>query len=219
MKALLFALTVCFIALPAYAKYSSGTGGPDDPYQIATAENLMLLGESPEDYGNHFIMTADIDLDPNLPGRKVFDRAVIAPDTNDVETGFQGITFAGVFNGNNYSVLNLTIEGINYLGLFGTLGQGAMVTDLNLENISVNTNDVNDANEGFAGGLAAVNSGSVFNCNCTGTVVGYDNVGGFIGDNDYGDVNNCSSFVSVTGDSNIGGLIGWNLSSVSSVFG
>ena len=49
-----------------------------DPYQIATAADLIALGETPADYDKHFILTADIDLDPNLPGRKVFDKAVIA---------------------------------------------------------------------------------------------------------------------------------------------
>ena len=52
------------------------------PYQIATAADLIALGETPEDYDKHFILTADIDLDPNLPGRKVFDKAVIAADTD-----------------------------------------------------------------------------------------------------------------------------------------
>ena len=85
-------IAVCVITFPAYGKYSGGSGTPDDPYQIAMAEDLMLLGEMPEDYDKHFIMTADIDLYPNLPGRKVFDRAVIAPDTGD--TGFGGLRAA-----------------------------------------------------------------------------------------------------------------------------
>src|SRR4030042_2425791 len=66
----------------SWEKYSGGTGGPNDPYQIATAADLIALGETPEDYDKHFVLTADIDLDPNLPGRKVFDCAVIAPDTD-----------------------------------------------------------------------------------------------------------------------------------------
>jgi hypothetical protein len=44
-------IAVCFSGFPAYAKYSGGPGEPNDPYQIATANDLMLLGESPEDYG------------------------------------------------------------------------------------------------------------------------------------------------------------------------
>jgi len=85
----------------ATARYSGGTGEPNDPYQIATAADLIALGETPGDYDKHFILTADIDLDPNLPGRKLFDRAVISPDTdpNDEYCWFQGTPFAGVFDG------------------------------------------------------------------------------------------------------------------------
>jgi len=50
----------------ATAKYSGGTGEPNDPYQIATATDLIALGETPEDYDKHFILTADIDLDPEV---------------------------------------------------------------------------------------------------------------------------------------------------------
>jgi len=44
------------------AQYSGGTGEPNDPYQIATAEGLMLLCETPEDYDKHFILTSNIHL-------------------------------------------------------------------------------------------------------------------------------------------------------------
>jgi len=68
LHTILLLIAVCFIGIPAQAKYSGGTGDPNDPYQIATVEDLMLLGDNPEDYDQHFILTADIDLDPNLPG-------------------------------------------------------------------------------------------------------------------------------------------------------
>jgi hypothetical protein len=41
---------------------------------ISTAADLIALGETPEHFDKHFIIIADIDLDPNLPGRKVFNR-------------------------------------------------------------------------------------------------------------------------------------------------
>ena len=79
------AAVVLTIVSTAAAKYSGGSGTAQDPYQIATAADLIALGETPADYDKHFILTADIDLDPNLPGRKVFDKAVIAPDTDAAE--------------------------------------------------------------------------------------------------------------------------------------
>ena len=70
-------IALCVVSFPAYGKYGGGTGEPNDSYQIATAEDLMVLGETPDDYDKHFILTADIDLDPNLSGRKAFDKAVM----------------------------------------------------------------------------------------------------------------------------------------------
>ena len=89
-------------------EFSGGTGEPNDPYQIATAVDLMLLGESPEYYDKHFILTDDIDLDPNLPGRKVFEKSAIAPDANMVDRFFEGTPFFGVFNGNGNKILNFS---------------------------------------------------------------------------------------------------------------
>ena len=91
---------VCLVSIPAEAKYSGGSGTPEDPYQIATAEDLIALSEETNDYDKHFVLTADIDLDPNLPGRKVFEKAVIAPDTDDTEYWFRGTRFKGVFDDN-----------------------------------------------------------------------------------------------------------------------
>ncbi len=78
----LFLAAMLFGAPPVLAQYSGGSGTADDPYQIATAADLIALGETPDDYDKHFILTADIDLDPSLPGRKAFAGAVIAPDRN-----------------------------------------------------------------------------------------------------------------------------------------
>ena len=55
-------ITICIMSIPAYAQYSGGTGEPNNPYQIATAQDLIDLGNESNDYDKHFIMTADIDL-------------------------------------------------------------------------------------------------------------------------------------------------------------
>jgi rhodanese-related sulfurtransferase len=188
-------------------KYSGGTGEPDDPYQIATAEDLMLLGETPEDYNKHFILTADIDLDPNLPGRKVFDRAVIAPDTNDATWEFEGTPFTGVFNGNGYMISHLTIQGQGYLGLFGQLESGANIMNLGVVDVNVTDSGL------YIGGLAAENKGSITVSYSTGEIHGDRSVGGLVGYNSgNGEIINCSSNCTVSGFENIGGLLGHNFS-------
>jgi len=167
-RAVAFSVVVCFISFPARAKYSGGTGEPNDPYQIATAEDLMLLGETPEDYDKHFILTADIDLDPNLPGRKVFDKAVIAPDVNETDSGFQGSLFTGCFDGDGFAIRNLSIRNsqASYMGLFGNTGSTGRIFDLRLENFYIDCS-------GFCiSGLVGYNRGSIANCRISGSVSG-----------------------------------------------
>jgi hypothetical protein len=107
MRTLLLSLTTCLFVLPVQAKYSGGHGTTGDPYQIATAADLIALGDSPEDYDKQFILTADIDLDPNLPGRKVFDRTVIASKPSWSGFSWEGGTpFTGVFDGNGHWLHN-----------------------------------------------------------------------------------------------------------------
>jgi len=185
--------------------YSGGSGDPNNPYQIATAQDLIDLGETPNDYDRSFILMADIDFDPNLPGGKVFDQAVIAWDVNDSNSSFEGTTFSGVFDGNNCTIRNLNISGgTHHLGLFGHLGSDASVLNLGLENVSVQGSGDN------VGGLAGSTDGIVMNCYCTGTVEGTDCVGGLIGYTDHGSVIHSYSSAVASGNDIIGGLIGHN---------
>ena len=204
-------ITISLLSFPAYAKYSGGMGEPKDPYRIATAEDLMLLGGIPEDYDKHFILTADIDLDPNLPDRKVFDKAVIAPDLNPFYSWpFKGTSFTGVFDGNGHTVSHLKIIGNDFLGLFGQIGSGAKVSNLCMEAVDVNgTGD-------YIGGLCGKNSGTISNCYATGSVTGgndSEGLGGLVGENSWGTISNCYATGSVTGGDfsrSLGGLCGVN---------
>jgi hypothetical protein len=196
-------ITICIFGFPAYAKYSSGNGTADDPYQIASIEDLILLGKSPADYDKSFILTSDINLDPNLPGGKVFEKAIIAPDNNDENYRFQGTPFYGEFDGNSHKISHLTITGGSYLGLFGQLGSGAKISNLGL--VDVNITGSND----YVGGLVGTNSGNVTRCYSTGVVNGDGHVGGLVGKN-YGHVIVCYSTGMVSGNRCVGGLVGSN---------
>jgi hypothetical protein len=183
-------IAVCLISIPTQAKYGGGSGTADDPYQIATAADLLLLGDSPEDYDKHFILTADIDLDPNLPGRTVFDKAVIA-------------RFTSVFDGNGHTISHLTIRGGGYLGLFGELRSGAEVRDLGVADVNITASD------DYTGGLVGTNGGALTGCHSTGVVSGREDVGGLVGDN-WGPVAQCYSACAVSGGNGVGGLMGEN---------
>ena len=211
----------CLLSISVQAKYSGGSGtAEEDPYQIATAADLMLLGESPEDYDKHFILTADIDLDPNLPGRKVFDGTVIAPETYDTgDWRFEGSPFTGVFDGNGHTIRNLVIEGDNYIGLFGSLGSGSCIRSLAIKNAEIT------AAGSYVGILAGQNEyGSISHCCSTGFVSGRSSVGGLVGKNGTGRstqssiISHCYSTSSVKAASWVGGLVGHNVREIVSSF-
>jgi hypothetical protein len=167
-------LALAIIALlagtAAEAKYSGGTGDPNTPYQIATANDLLALAADTNDYGKCFILTADIDM-----GGQVFTTAIIAADISS-SSGFQGTAFTGTFDGDGHKITHFTINGgsNDYLGLFGQIGQlnssGSVkgsVKNLGLENCTVSGNL-------FVGGLVGLNYnyGNVRNCYSTGNVNG-----------------------------------------------
>ncbi len=198
----------------ADGKYAGGTGEPNNPYQIATAADLMALGESPGDYDKHFVQTADIDLDPGLPGRKVFTRAVIAPDAGgELWWEFYGTPFTGTFDGRGYTISHLTIVGKGFLGLFGKSGPGATISNVGLHTVAVNGTGA------IVGGLAGRNSGTITGCYSFGAITGGEYcVGGLVGEND-GSIAASQTDGVVKGQHNVGGLVGENgfLTSIPSI--
>jgi hypothetical protein len=193
-------------AVAELRKYSGGSGTAQDPYQIATADDLIALGETPEDYDKHFILTEDIDLDPNLPDGKVFDKAIIAPMFPTIAYPYwQGTPFTGVFDGKGHTISNLTITGSSYLGLFGQLGKRKTVGEV--RNVSVVDANITGSG-GCVAGLVGVNYGTVTQCGSIGTVSGDSSVGGLVGLNDLGSIAISYSSGAVSGNKNVGGLVG-----------
>ena len=196
---------VCLFAFPACAQYSGGSGTAR-PYRIATATNLIGLGETPQDYDKRFALVADIDLDPKLPGGQVFAQAVIAPGRffNNKYNPFQGTPFTGVFDGNGHTISHLTIAGKDCLGLFGQLLSEAQVKNLGMVDVRITGSGY------YAGGLVGHNKdGSVAHCYSTGVVRGGQYVGGLAGEN-HGEVMLCYSSSAVQGTLAAGGLVGSN---------
>jgi hypothetical protein len=193
-------------------KYSGGTGEPNNPYQIAHVADLMRLANDANDYNKCFILTADIDLDPNLPGRQIFTTAVIARDINNKNTLFDGNAFTGIFDGNGNIISNAVINqpDSNYIGLFGFVGSGGKLRNLGIENVNI-------TGRNFVGGLVGRNDSNISNCYSTGSVSGgsgSSNVGGLVGQSIDGSISNCYSTGTVSGSSyssNVGGLVGYNM--------
>jgi hypothetical protein len=204
-------LSFCALVQPISAKYSGGSGELGDPYQIANVDDLLALANDVADYNKCFIMTADIDLDPNLAGNRVFTTAVISRDVNNANYKFDGNSFAGIFDGAGRKIINLTIDtngtGNDYLGLFGRIDISGEVENLRLENIRI----TGGSPSYYLGGLTGDNLGNISNSFSTGTVAGGEyssSLGGLVGYHIYGIISNCSSTTDVAGGNNAGGLGG-----------
>lgn len=181
-------------------EFAGGTGEPNDPYQIATAEQLISIGSDRDLLEKSFILVADIDLDPNLPGGRIFENALIAQDEDDSVNGHRGSSFDGIFDGNGHTIANLHIEGkYGYdAGLFGKFS--GLVKDLNLTDVVVNGSS--------CGAIAGLHHGTIFRCRVTGRVSGVENVGGLVGCNWDGSLVECEAQVQVIGYDKVGGMVG-----------
>ncbi len=170
---------------PASAvEFGGGTGEPNDPYQIATADQLIAVGLDPNLPRKHFVLIADIDL-----SGVTLSAPVIA-------------AFYGTFDGNNHAIRNLSMTGIDNQGLFGAIVDGR-VKNLGLVNVDV-------VSVGSAGALTARNNGTVHNCYSAGSVVGMEYaVGGLVGYNE-GTVADSYSVARVIGSQCVGGVVGVN---------
>jgi hypothetical protein len=117
--------------------------------------------------------------------------------------------FRGVFDGNDFTVRNFIN---NYespkdmVGLFGVIGNGAEIRNLNLEC------DLTVSNSDYAGGLVGVSIyGDITNCHVDGNIVSLSDThtGGLVGSNG-GTITNCSANISVQSNGIAGGLVGSN---------
>ncbi|MHC4520373.1 MAG: GLUG motif-containing protein, partial [Planctomycetota bacterium] len=180
----------------AQAQYSGGSGTADDPYQIATAPDLIALGETPDDYDKHFKLMADI----NMADLGETSFAVIGSS--------EEYPFRGVFDGNHHTVYNLVHNptDVEACGLFGFIDDpNAEVRDLELADPNIGSTDTRHA--GSVAGM--LKGGVVRNCGVTGGIVeGRDSVGGLVGRNRAGTIYNSYASVTVLGGGHIGGLIG-----------
>ena len=63
-----FVVTVHLVTHQSQAvEFAGGTGEPNNPYQIATAEQLISIGDDPNLLDKHFELINDIDMDPPPP--------------------------------------------------------------------------------------------------------------------------------------------------------
>lgn len=221
---LVFSLIHTSMALAEGDEFAGGDGSPEDPYQIASADQLNNIR-------NHlsasYILMNDIDL--SAYGVDYDEGKGWQP------IGNEGTRFQGSFDGKGYTISNLYINRSEiYVGLFGNVDsadiQNVKLVDINVEGYSVTgglaggcrsdtfiadvsvTGRVKGNNHvgGLVGYLQS-SSSTITGSDTAVDVTGYSMLGGLVGDGQFSSIENCYTTGPVTGDENgsgVGGLMG-----------
>ncbi|MBR6940338.1 MAG: Ig-like domain repeat protein, partial [Clostridia bacterium] len=123
-----------------------------------------------------------------------------------------GNPFTGTFDGRGFKIDGLGISraaGKNNIGLFGFIGEGGSVRDVNLTSADFNSYDGYYYNGSNFGGIAHENKGAISGCSFDGTIVCGGGAGGIACDN-YGTITDCYCKGAVSGDRPVGGIAGNN---------
>jgi hypothetical protein len=157
-----------------YKEYWDGTGmgSADDPYLIATTDDLDQLAtrvNNGQDFqGKHFLLTANLE----------YDGTTNNYTTIGTQVGSQYKAFNGTFDGNSHSISGINVYGSsNFIGVFGLLGMQGTITRLTVNDCSFKGNV-------YVGGIVGANEGTVDHCLVLGgSIQGSDYCGHVIGYN------------------------------------
>ncbi|MHC4084259.1 MAG: GLUG motif-containing protein [Planctomycetota bacterium] len=197
-------VVICFFGLSAQGKYGGGTGEPEEPYLIYTAEQMNEIGLSVnwDDWDKHFLLCADIDLGQ-----------FTAEEFNIIGTGSDH-PFTGVFDGNGHTISNFTYTstGTKRIGIFGFVD----CADVAIKDLGLAYPNIEAGNMGYIGSLIGyLKDGTISNCYVEGgSLAGRYSVGGLVGFVWYGTITNCYSSGDVSGEFGIGGLVGYNYGTI-----
>ena len=190
----------------------AGGGTTDSPLEITTAAQLAEIATlvNARENGLELFLFNNAGAKVSLKMTNDIDLSAYTKGEGWEPIGSKDNKFRSAFDGGGHKISNLTINRADgeYQGLFGSMGVGALVENLGIENTEIRA-------KGYAGGVAGeVRGGTVQNCYATGSVGGNIYVGGVLGvvfENST--VQNCYSTVSIDGASGtfsfmIGGLTG-----------
>lgn len=191
-----------------------GSGEPNDPFLVGSAEQLDRIGTDSRWWDKHFKLTADIDLSEydGENGRPTF-HAIAMDDESE--------SWTGVFDGNDHVISNFTYKpgASGHAGLFGRIDDpNAQVKRLGLIGSRVEHADagIRDRVGSLVGYL---HEGLIEACYVEDAdVSGKRRVGGLVGENVNGQIVNCYADVRVSGTDDVGGIVGYNSGSVIASF-
>jgi len=174
------------------AEFAGGTGTLEDPYQIATAEQLMSIGLDRKPQTKHFALVADIDLDPDALSQAALDgsrKAVLSLS-------------AGSLDGRGHEIRNFGGRGIDSTdSLIKSIGRDAIVRNLTLKSALMNSGEAI---------LASSNEGLMVSCSVEGTLLGATGWGPLVASNS-GTIMYCRAVVLIASGS---GLVGKNTGTI-----
>ena len=216
---------------------SGGTGTYDDPYIVASAEELAEIATrvnsgteasgvifpngNPGYADQYFLLDKDLDLSDytpwtpiSIPGEKIFfghfdgGRHTITHLTTDFSTTNSN---QGLFSviGANASISNLSIKDSH---ISGEIYTGAFVGAAGEGSEIYNCHNYSDVNTTFyyTGGIAGASWGVIDNCSNSGNIYSeMDFVGGIVGDF-YGVLTACINTGNISGTTSVGGTIGYS---------
>ena len=177
-----------------------GEGTEEDPYLITSADDLIDLRyyiseKNMKTSGVCFRLTRDINM------KNAGDWRGIADNTNG---------FCGHFDGAGFSVWNLNAATYNACGLFGRLGNGALIENLTIASGSLGGN-YHYSIGAIAGEVYSDASVTIRNCRNYASLRGVWGIGGILGGIEDGAsavIENCSNHGKVTAQYTGGGIVG-----------
>ena len=175
----LMALSICPPVLAEESPFAGGTATADDPWQIATAEQLLALSAAVNDGsvggypGQYFTLTADIDL------KDVVWQPIGHMDLNDMSN--YSCMFMGTLDGQGHTISNVTFHsdypvcGVGVVGM--NLGE---VKNLTVQNVDIRCDNTFSM---AIGGVVGYNMGTIHDVTLTGTnnIAGVNATGGIAG--------------------------------------
>lgn len=195
-----------------YDEYGFGPGlhyqpaikAADGVYEIGNAGQLFWFSQQTAATGGE-VLNARLTRDITVPAGKVF---------TPIGGSQGGSVYSGTFDGQGHTIDGLHIAStqsfaLTYTGLVGNLGQGGVIRNVRLKNLS--TEYASATNAWYVGAVCSENNGTIENCVVeSASVVASCYAGGICGENN-GVIRLCRSAATVTASSNTaGGICGLN---------
>lgn len=178
----------------AASSYESGDGTADNPYKIATAEQLRKLVTDTATEGKYYVLTSDIKL--NDTAAEGWTTSLLS--NNWITLYNDDIKFQGNFNGGGHNISGMLYNASNTTdghrsGLFPVVGAGAVITNFSVSDSDMSVGCYGGAAAGFIIGMdtnAVFPKFSYIDVRNTVTIKGAT-VGGVLGGGSFADFDNC----------------------------